>query len=503
MASFLDKILGRTISPVGQFIDPTQQANLQTDENFYALMGALGGANKARQAGRGLFGTGYEMFTGAKAGKDAVSKSYMDALTGGLAYRKNLQDYDIGTFDLRDKRRVDAGKNFLMLMYPDYAAKIAVAPTQVIEQMMKADPRLRELSKMTVDQEMFARSRGLNPTNPEDAKTIGSYVTGLTEKEKQDLQAKQTESIIQGGEGVKEYLPKLPQSQYEMFNQTPKVDVKQPTIEGQPQPTKYDDGTVQGYNDFVSSSINGSKQGSFTPLVYNKQFPLETRNKLKLEQPKAFGATAQAIDDMNDLKSALLSFRNHVGFGSSTGSLSWLTTWLAGSDAVGAELWRKQIIAEKFMSSLSQLKSQSDTGATGFGQLSLREMDLIMKMATKLDRNMSKKDALAEIDALLDQIDRSYNFLGLEYNTTYGTNAIGDRSLPEPFRIDPIRDIPKVNLNPTQLDKIPGGLANQDKIQAFAGWYANDKFSNLTKGRLNNNNYYLKIGDKFFKLSIQ
>lgn len=80
----------------------------------------------------------------------------------------------------------------------------------------------------------------------------------------------------------------------------------------------------------------------------------------------------------------------------SPGGLARMLPW--GTEARNAEATRRQLIGKTIIDTISQMKQQSATGATGLGQIVVRELEIIEQAASKLgDPLLSDADYNAEL----------------------------------------------------------------------------------------------------------
>jgi hypothetical protein len=85
--------------------------------------------------------------------------------------------------------------------------------------------------------------------------------------------------------------------------------------------------------------------------------------------------------------------------------------------------WRanyEKLISKNVLDTLRQMKSDSKTGASGFGQLSEKELAVLMNASTVLKRNMSEEDAKRYIEVmkkpLLKIIGKETDNMRSQYN---------------------------------------------------------------------------------------
>jgi hypothetical protein len=70
---------------------------------------------------------------------------------------------------------------------------------------------------------------------------------------------------------------------------------------------------------------------------------------------------------------------------------------MPGKDATDANAALQQVMGQQIIDLIAEMKSQSQTGATGFGQMTIRELDVLQSAATQLTRRLSHEGALKEL----------------------------------------------------------------------------------------------------------
>lgn len=82
----------------------------------------------------------------------------------------------------------------------------------------------------------------------------------------------------------------------------------------------------------------------------------------------------------------------------------WMREMNPMGDAADANAALKQLVGQQIIDMLAELKAQSQSGATGFGQLNIRELDTIMSAATQLRGRLTEGTALEQLKALREKI---------------------------------------------------------------------------------------------------
>ena len=73
---------------------------------------------------------------------------------------------------------------------------------------------------------------------------------------------------------------------------------------------------------------------------------------------------------------------------------------------VDANASLRQITGQQVVDLIREMKGQSQTGATGFGQLNIRELDIILSAATRLTQRISEPLAKAELQTLREKFSK-------------------------------------------------------------------------------------------------
>ena len=80
----------------------------------------------------------------------------------------------------------------------------------------------------------------------------------------------------------------------------------------------------------------------------------------------------------------------------------------SGSQGANAKAALKQLVSLNVVELINEMKKQSRTGATGFGQLAIQELELIKSAATRLDQAQSDDEFLEAAKELSGKIDKIY-----------------------------------------------------------------------------------------------
>lgn len=117
-------------------------------------------------------------------------------------------------------------------------------------------------------------------------------------------------------------------------------------------------------------------------------------NEVKKNQRNAITSRAQAaLDELNSLidDKDVLTTRGRDAFGGINNMIS--NYWPLSSDSFDASTVRERLKNLLTLDLIGEMKSQSKTGATGFGALNLKELGVLEGGASRLTGKLSDKDA--------------------------------------------------------------------------------------------------------------
>ena len=145
----------------------------------------------------------------------------------------------------------------------------------------------------------------------------------------------------------------------------------------------------------------------------------EKRETAEKQRTQSQSLALQAIDRDLDRLTALGQFDKTSGqfqglrpdvaplFGLSTGRV---TKFIPGTAGAASNAALNQITSDAVVNTILEMKAQSKTGATGFGQLNLKELDIIQSAATKVkDRNIPPETAAAELKDMIQRLRQIRN----------------------------------------------------------------------------------------------
>lgn len=85
---------------------------------------------------------------------------------------------------------------------------------------------------------------------------------------------------------------------------------------------------------------------------------------------------------------------------------AWARSWVPGQQATDANAALQQVMGQQIVDLIGDMKAQSRTGATGFGQLSIRELDVLQSAATQLTHRLSQPAALQQLTAIKSGLNK-------------------------------------------------------------------------------------------------
>jgi len=108
-----------------------------------------------------------------------------------------------------------------------------------------------------------------------------------------------------------------------------------------------------------------------------------------------------------------------------------------GGETATAKAALDQVTGQLTLDLLKEMKAQSRTGATGFGQLSGRELSVLESAATVLKGEISRKRALQELTKLRERFQKILEPGGNEIAPSAGQTNVGPITLDTPVFIGP------------------------------------------------------------------
>jgi len=147
--------------------------------------------------------------------------------------------------------------------------------------------------------------------------------------------------------------------------------------------------------------------------AYERRAEMEIADRERADTAKAENIIKSAQDTLNTIKEVESGMGNF-------GMLGGLPS-IPGTSRVKWEANINKLLSGKIIDLMGEMKNASRTGATGFGQLSEKELKVLQDSATALKRTMNPNDAqeiLNEMKLKLSKIIREKNNISQESNIT-------------------------------------------------------------------------------------
>jgi hypothetical protein len=122
----------------------------------------------------------------------------------------------------------------------------------------------------------------------------------------------------------------------------------------------------------------------------DRKFALAQEDAKNKQQAKTEFVRNSALDTLNTIG----EIEKGMGYFGLTGDLPSIP----GTHRVNWEANINKLLSGKIINLMTSMKEASKTGATGFGQLSEKELSVLQSASTALKRNLSSKDAQRYLD---------------------------------------------------------------------------------------------------------
>lgn len=134
-------------------------------------------------------------------------------------------------------------------------------------------------------------------------------------------------------------------------------------------------------------------QTRLMPLLAQVGFTDFTSPEQRGKRETALAATNETLRVVDQLIDEAGNLRPGVDnlFGFTSGS-----RWLPGSNASNAEASLNQLVSKDIVNLIAEMKAQSRTGATGFGALNLKELEVLQNAANKLSNRWQSDESARE-----------------------------------------------------------------------------------------------------------
>lgn len=135
--------------------------------------------------------------------------------------------------------------------------------------------------------------------------------------------------------------------------------------------------------------------------IAEQKFNIEQADKEKQKQEKSDFVKSSAMDTLNTIQEVEKGISNFGFFGSIPS--------VPGTQRKNWEANVDKLLSSKVINLMTSMKEASKTGATGFGQLSEKELKVLQDASTALKRNLSPKDAQKYLDGMKSATQKILN----------------------------------------------------------------------------------------------
>lgn len=270
----------------------------------------------------------------------------------------------------------------------------------------------KDFSKLTSDQQRAILSYEQAPSEKDVAQLVPTYAQAAYE--------------------TPGFVSSLPLSKPQVAANITKLFAKQPTLAQAPaQPgvpqvdqapavkrpfTRDQAGNVQITPEFAAKPM-GEKE---VPLIQSAALSAKDKNELAKTKPKTTQAVETALNSNRRLKRSLIQLRDHPGFVAAFGFGGDIASQISGTDAANAKAILEQIEGKAFITSISDMRNASATGAA-VGSVTEREGDKLQRAYSTLKQSQSPDEAKREVDNLIKALDETENISINAYTRTYGS----------------------------------------------------------------------------------
>lgn len=159
------------------------------------------------------------------------------------------------------------------------------------------------------------------------------------------------------------------------------------------------DGTV------LNAELNKEQIGPSTKPGTPNQVPATAKDIEKQQILRKM--TNEALAGLNELVDEKGNLKPDIQWGVGWSNLGGFAPYIPTSPQKTASKKIRQVIAKQVLGLVSEMKSQTKTGATGFGNMSNKDLGLLEDAASALDPNMSESDFAKEVVKMRDLISKS------------------------------------------------------------------------------------------------
>ena len=161
----------------------------------------------------------------------------------------------------------------------------------------------------------------------------------------------------------------------------------------------------------------------------------EYNAKIAAEKPKAEASLGNTMEAYDRLENFAKEIKSDPALWRVTGTVG-VAPDVPGSEAANLRAKMKAMNSQIMLNAMQALKQLSQSGATGFGQLSNKEGEILQNSISALDTSQSPEAYKKQMDVLIKAIEASKSRLTGAYKTTYGaepnfsTQSNGWRIIP-------------------------------------------------------------------------
>jgi hypothetical protein len=175
----------------------------------------------------------------------------------------------------------------------------------------------------------------------------------------------------------------------------------------------------------------------------------KTRMKRLAEKPKAEGSLTNTLHEYDNMIAEAEAIKNDKNLVYATGMLKPLGS-IPGTAAKTVAARLETLKAKTLLNVLSSLKELSNTGASGFGQLSNIEGENIRNSITTLDPELRTDDFKSSLDRFIGEMKNRKNVLRNTFSNTYGAPT----SMPQ--QSAQVEGMPSIG-SKAEYDALPSG----------------------------------------------
>jgi hypothetical protein len=157
------------------------------------------------------------------------------------------------------------------------------------------------------------------------------------------------------------------------------------------------------------------------PNIPEQKFNIEQADKVKKQEERSQYVKAAADDALSTISEVEKDMSNF-------GLLGGLPS-IPGTARVNWEANVNKLLSGKVIDVMTKMKEASKTGATGFGQLSEKELKVLQEASTALKRGLSPEDAQRYLDAMKVMLQKVSQPGGNEMPTPGMANKVGKYTL--------------------------------------------------------------------------